>query len=155
MFLRFVMFTFWKYYILKLIRLETITFNDATLSDINVVWCYVYAVPLKQCTVRKKYFLLDRPEQPRQNSIFLYRLDKPQRTNQASVGNPFIKKKYWTWKEVSQDFGLQVARNHPWLIHYSHFKWLWQKQKLCSKSILHCKKRLSFFPGCHCQGELG
>jgi hypothetical protein len=51
MFLRFVMFTFWNYYILKLLRLETITFSDATfsdatfsdatLSDINVVLCYV------------------------------------------------------------------------------------------------------------------
>jgi hypothetical protein len=29
MFLRFVMFTFWKYYVLKLLRLETITFSDA------------------------------------------------------------------------------------------------------------------------------
>jgi hypothetical protein len=40
-FLRFVMFTFWNYYVLKLLRLETITFSDATLSDINVVLCYV------------------------------------------------------------------------------------------------------------------
>jgi hypothetical protein len=39
--LRFVMFTFWNYYVLKLLRLETITFSDATLSDINVVLCYV------------------------------------------------------------------------------------------------------------------
>ena len=37
MILRFVMFTFWNYYVLKLLRLETITFSDATLSDINVV----------------------------------------------------------------------------------------------------------------------
>jgi hypothetical protein len=29
------------YYVLKLLRLETITFSDATLSDINVVLCYV------------------------------------------------------------------------------------------------------------------
>ncbi len=35
------MFTFWKYYILKLLRLETITLSDAMLSDINVVLCYV------------------------------------------------------------------------------------------------------------------
>jgi hypothetical protein len=46
MFLRFVMFTFWNYYVLKLLRLETITFSDASfsdamLSDINVVLCYV------------------------------------------------------------------------------------------------------------------
>ncbi len=34
-------FTFWNYYVLKLLRLETITFSDATLSDINVVLCYV------------------------------------------------------------------------------------------------------------------
>ncbi len=32
---------FWNYYILKLLRLETITFSDATLSDINVVLCSV------------------------------------------------------------------------------------------------------------------
>ncbi len=29
MFLRFVMFTFWNYYVLKLLRLETMTFSDA------------------------------------------------------------------------------------------------------------------------------
>jgi hypothetical protein len=40
-FLRFVMFTLWNYYILKLLHLETITFSDATLNDINVVLCYV------------------------------------------------------------------------------------------------------------------
>jgi hypothetical protein len=40
-FLRFVTFTFWNYYVLKLLRLETITFSDATLSDINIVLCYV------------------------------------------------------------------------------------------------------------------
>ncbi len=39
--LRFLTFTFWYYYVLKLLRLETITFSDATLSDINVVLCYV------------------------------------------------------------------------------------------------------------------
>ncbi len=40
-FLRCVMFTFWNYYVLELLRLGTITFSDATLSDINVVLCYV------------------------------------------------------------------------------------------------------------------
>jgi hypothetical protein len=30
-----LMFTFWNYYVLKHLRLETITFSDATLSDIN------------------------------------------------------------------------------------------------------------------------
>jgi hypothetical protein len=30
-----------KYYVLKLLRLETITFSDAPLSDKNVVLCYV------------------------------------------------------------------------------------------------------------------
>jgi hypothetical protein len=35
------MFTFRNYYVLKLLLLETITFSDATLSDINVVLCYV------------------------------------------------------------------------------------------------------------------
>ncbi len=34
-------FTFWNYYVLKLLRLETITFSDATLSDINIMLCYV------------------------------------------------------------------------------------------------------------------
>jgi hypothetical protein len=29
------------YYVLKLLHLETITFSDATLSDINAVLCYV------------------------------------------------------------------------------------------------------------------
>jgi hypothetical protein len=35
------MFTFWNYYVLELLRLETITFSDAMLSDINVVLCYI------------------------------------------------------------------------------------------------------------------
>ncbi len=39
--LRFSTFTFWNCYVLKLLRLETITFSDAPLSDINVVLCYV------------------------------------------------------------------------------------------------------------------
>jgi hypothetical protein len=39
--LRFLTFTFWNYYVLQVLRLETITFSDATLSDINVVLCYV------------------------------------------------------------------------------------------------------------------
>ncbi len=39
--LRFVMLTFWNYYVLKLLRLETITFSDASLSDTNFVLCYV------------------------------------------------------------------------------------------------------------------
>jgi hypothetical protein len=32
---------FWNYYVLKFLRLETITFSDAMLSDIIVVLCYV------------------------------------------------------------------------------------------------------------------
>jgi hypothetical protein len=43
-FLRFVTFTFWNFYVLKFLRLETITFSDATLSDINIVLRFV-AVP--------------------------------------------------------------------------------------------------------------
>ncbi len=39
--LRFLTFTFWNYYVLKLLRFETIKFSDAMLSDINVVLCYV------------------------------------------------------------------------------------------------------------------
>ncbi len=39
--LRFLTFTFWNYYVLKLLHLESILFSDATLSDINVVLCYV------------------------------------------------------------------------------------------------------------------
>ncbi len=35
------MFTFCNYYVLKLLRLETIMFSDATLNNINVVLCYV------------------------------------------------------------------------------------------------------------------
>jgi hypothetical protein len=35
------MFTFWNYYVLKLLRLEIIMFSDAALSDINIVLCYV------------------------------------------------------------------------------------------------------------------
>ncbi len=35
------MFTFWNYYVSELLHLETITFSDATLSNINVVLSYV------------------------------------------------------------------------------------------------------------------
>ncbi len=45
------MFTFWNSYVLKLLRLETISFSDATLSDMNVVWCYVLS----------QYQLVERP----------------------------------------------------------------------------------------------
>jgi hypothetical protein len=38
-FLRSVTFTFWNYYVLKLLPFTTITFSDAILSDINVVLC--------------------------------------------------------------------------------------------------------------------
>ncbi len=41
------MFTFWHYYLLKLLPSETITFSDATLSDIKVVLCYVLSQYLK------------------------------------------------------------------------------------------------------------
>jgi hypothetical protein len=34
-------FTFRNSYVLELLRLETLTFSDVTLSDINVVGCYV------------------------------------------------------------------------------------------------------------------
>jgi hypothetical protein len=37
------MFTFHNYYVLKLLRLETITLSDTTLSNINFVLCYVWS----------------------------------------------------------------------------------------------------------------
>ncbi len=42
--LRFLTFTFWNYNVLKLLRLETIMFSEATLSDINIVLCYVLSL---------------------------------------------------------------------------------------------------------------
>ncbi len=33
---------FWNPYVKKLLHLEIITYSDATLSDINVVFCYVF-----------------------------------------------------------------------------------------------------------------
>ncbi len=47
MFSRFVMFTFWNFYVLELLRLETITFSDATLRDINAVFVVVLIIALK------------------------------------------------------------------------------------------------------------
>jgi hypothetical protein len=41
MFLHFVRLRFGTIYVLKLLRLETITFSDVMLSDINIVLCYV------------------------------------------------------------------------------------------------------------------
>ncbi len=60
MFLHFVLFTFWSYYVLKLLRLETLTFSDATLSDINVVLSYV----LSQYHKNHGYRRLDVKGQP-------------------------------------------------------------------------------------------
>ncbi len=56
--LRFLTFTFWNYYVLKLLRLETIKFSDATLSDINIVLCYVLS---KYRVYRVPGFLSSRP----------------------------------------------------------------------------------------------
>ncbi len=55
-------FSFWNCYVLKLLHLETVTFSDATLSDINVVLCYVLSqyrlcrFNLKLSTVSFIYF---------------------------------------------------------------------------------------------------
>ncbi len=60
--LRFLMFTFWNYYVLKLSCLESIMFSDATLSDINVVLCYVlsqYRTDTSHCGV---YTVLYSPQ---------------------------------------------------------------------------------------------
>jgi hypothetical protein len=63
--LHFLMFTFWNYYVLKLLRLETITFSDATLCDVNAMLCYVLSQyqkykqmtkPAVQCTHRRHSF---------------------------------------------------------------------------------------------------
>jgi hypothetical protein len=43
------MFTFWNYYVLKLLCLETITLSDAMLSDINVLsQCHFYPLFLEE-----------------------------------------------------------------------------------------------------------
>jgi hypothetical protein len=57
MLLHFFMFMFWNYYVLKLLRLETITFSYATLSDINVVLCYVLS-QYPFCPVNKGLLVL-------------------------------------------------------------------------------------------------
>ncbi len=44
-FLRFVMFTFWNYYVLKLLRLETITFSDAMLTLCYAMFCRSTYIP--------------------------------------------------------------------------------------------------------------
>ncbi len=63
MFLRFVLFTFWNYYVLKLLRLETITFSDAMLSDINVVLWYVLSqYPSRSLCSPRQY--IDRTMNP-------------------------------------------------------------------------------------------
>jgi hypothetical protein len=46
---------FWNYYVLKLLRLETITFSDAMLSDINVVLCYVLSQYLQISSIDNTY----------------------------------------------------------------------------------------------------
>ncbi len=52
--LRFLMFTFWNSYVLKQLRLETLTFSDVTFCDINVVWCYVLS-QYPDTVVRRHY----------------------------------------------------------------------------------------------------
>ncbi len=59
--LRFLTFTFWNYYILKLLRLETVTFSDATLSDINVVLCYVLSQYPKNNGSRRLKISVQKP----------------------------------------------------------------------------------------------
>jgi hypothetical protein len=49
MLLRYVTPPFWNDYVLKLLHLETLTFRDAKLSDINVVWCYVLSQNPRNC----------------------------------------------------------------------------------------------------------
>ena len=49
--LRFFRFTFWIYYVLKILLLETITFSDASLSDINVVLFYILSQYRLQCVM--------------------------------------------------------------------------------------------------------
>jgi hypothetical protein len=41
---------FWYCYVLKLLRFESIIYSDATLSDINVVLCYVLSQYPENCT---------------------------------------------------------------------------------------------------------
>jgi hypothetical protein len=53
--LRFLTFMFWIYYVLKLLILETITFSDASLSDIYVVLCYVLSQYRLQCVCSVTY----------------------------------------------------------------------------------------------------
>jgi hypothetical protein len=44
---------FWNSYVLKLLRLETLTFCDVMLSDINVVRCYVLS-QYRLCMVKRR-----------------------------------------------------------------------------------------------------
>ncbi len=54
--LRFLTFTFWNSYVLKFLRLETLTFSDVTLSDINVVWCFVLSQYLLRWSSQRQHF---------------------------------------------------------------------------------------------------
>ncbi len=62
----FLTFKFWNYYFLKLLRLETITFSDATLSDINIVLSYV----LSQYQLRYFFFYsMCKKYKPKDNGL--------------------------------------------------------------------------------------
>ena len=66
-FLRFVTLTLWNYYVLKLLLLETITFSDATLSDINVVLCYILSKYCHEIEKQRK-----KLEAEKVNHYYLY-----------------------------------------------------------------------------------
>jgi hypothetical protein len=77
------MLTFWNCYILKLLRFETFTFSDATLSDIYVVLCYFLS--------QYRFYALLAPQKNTfdKNNIIKLRLDNVKITIKVQE---FIKK---------------------------------------------------------------
>ena len=61
----------WNSYILKLLRLETSTFSDATLSDINVVLCYVLTQYRSVKTVGRLFKKIQRLSSGYDKKVFI------------------------------------------------------------------------------------
>ncbi len=63
------MFTLWNCYILKIFRLETITFSDATLSDIYCVMLCFVAIPVLYLEILVDVDIDHRDDDKRQQEL--------------------------------------------------------------------------------------
>ncbi len=104
------MFTFCNYYVLKLLRLETITFSDATLNNINVVLCYVlsqYHLGFQNAIITK-WFVQERFAKEKsfglEKSKECRRISNNDITVLRNVSYLFYERPHWKWKGGRERF---------------------------------------------------